>query len=161
MITIAETMLQQAQVNNEYNNSLSTVVFCAFSLEGFLNHVGEELVKDWNESFESYKPKDKLLFLANKFNIEIDFGKSPFQSFKIIFEIRNQLSHPKTKEHIKDSKFKLKVNENSTWNANRWECYSNKKEAKQILHDTKKIIDELDQKFPIEKIPCFILSEHI
>lgn len=161
MITIAETMLQQAQVNNEYNNSLSTVVFCAFSLEGFLNHVGEELVKDWNESFERYKPKDKLLFLANKFNIEIDFGKSPFQSFKIIFEIRNQLSHPKTKEHIKDSKFKLKVNENSTWNANRWECYSNKKEAKQILNDTKKIIDELDQKFPIEKIPCFILSEHI
>jgi hypothetical protein len=161
MINIAETMLHQAQNNNEYDNSLPTIVFCAFSLEGFLNHVGEYLVEDWKKSPESFKPKEKLLFLADKFSIEIDFGKSPFQSYKVIFEIRNQLAHPKTKEHIKDSKFKLKVNENSKWNADRWECCTNKKEAEKILNDTKQIIDELDKKFPIEKIPSFILSEHI
>ncbi len=161
MIKIAETMLHQAQNNNEYNNSISTIVFCAFALEGFLNHVGEELVKEWTEACEKYKPKDKLVFLADKFNIEINFGKNPFQSFKIIFEIRNQLAHPKTREHTKDSKYKVKVNEKSTWSVDRWECYSNEKEANKILIDTKLIIDELDKKFSIEKIPSFILSEHI
>ena len=161
MINIAKTMIHQAENKDEYSNSVATIVFCAFSLEGFLNHVGKELVKDWNELYENLKPKAKLVLLTDKFNIEIDFSARSFQSFNVIFEIRNQLAHPKTKEYTKSSKFKLHVTETKTWDAERWEIYANIKEAKKILDDTVQIVNELDKKFPIEKIPSFMLSEHI
>ncbi len=161
MSTIAEQMLKQSHSEQEWHNSISVIVFCAFSLEGFLNHAGDELIDDWNNLFENLKPKAKLIFLTDKYNIKIDFGKKPFQSFRVIFEIRNQLAHPKTKEHIRESKQRLKVSDNEEWNADRWEVYANLKEAEKILNDTKQIINELSNKFPIEKIPSFLLSEHI
>lgn len=160
-LTIAEEMLRQAKNNEnlEWHNSISTIIFCAFSLEGFLNHIGDELVIGWNELGKNLKPKEKLVLLIDKYNIKVDFGRSPFQSFRVIFEIRNQLAHPKTKKHI-NSKHKLKINDNVEWNADRWEIYANLKDAEKIFNDTKQIIDELSKKFPIEKVPNFLLSEH-
>jgi hypothetical protein len=124
-LTIAEQMLKQAQnsENIEWHNSISMIIFCAFSLEGFLNHVGDELIKDWSSLFENLNPKAKLILLSDKFDAKIDFSKAPFQSFKIIFEIRNQVAHPKTKHHTK-SKYKLKVDENRKWDADNWEVYA-------------------------------------
>ena len=160
-LTIAEQMMKQAQNNEdvEWHNSISTIMFCAFSLEGFLNHIGDELINEWNELYENLKPKAKLVLLTDKYNIKVDFGKTPFQSFKIIFEIRNQLAHPKTKKHI-NSKYKLKINENVAWDANRWEIYANLIDAEKIFNDTKQIIDELSKKFPIEKVPSFFPRSH-
>lgn len=161
-LTIAEQMLEQAKnsENLEWHNSISTIIFCAFSLEGFLNHIGDELVNEWNELYENLKPKEKLVLLINKYNIKVDFGRSPFQSFKVIFEIRNQLAHPKTKKHI-NSKHKLNIDKNVAWDADRWETYANLKDAEKIFNDTKQIVYELSKKFPIEKVPNFLLSEHI
>jgi hypothetical protein len=157
--TIAEQMLNQAQNNEniEWHNSISTILFCAFTLEGFLNHVGDELIKDWSCLFENLNPKAKLVLLSDKFDVKIDFSKAPFQSFKIIFEIRNQLAHPKTK-NLTNSKHKLKVNENIEWDADKWEVYANLRDATKILNYTKQIIDDLSKRFPIEKEPSFLLS---
>lgn len=160
-ITIAESMLEQAKNDREWSNSISTILFCAFSLEGFLNHIGDELVENWNSSYEKLEPKKKLTFLTDKYNIKINFGNSPFQSFKVIFGIRNLLAHPKTKEHNKTSKFQLKISNTKKWDADIWEIYANLKNAEKILNDTKQIIDELSNKLPINKIPSFLLSEHL
>lgn len=159
----AEQMIEQASKGEEKNNSLSAIVFCAFTLEGFLNHVGAELIEEWNNLFESLAPKAKLVLITDKFKIKFSFGEEPFQSFSKVFQIRNQLAHPKTKKHNyqgSDKKLKIKVGEKE-WLADEWEIYSDLQKAKKIVFDTKEIIKRLEDELNIEKIPDFLLSEHI
>jgi hypothetical protein len=103
-LMVAERMAAQAKGNNERDNSIVAIVFCAFTLEGYLNHAGEELIPRWNELFESLKPKAKLMMLTDRYEINIVFGSPPFQAFSTIFEVRNQLAHPKTKKHDYEEK---------------------------------------------------------
>lgn len=97
-LTIAEQMITQAQNNEniEWHNAISTIVFCAFSLEGFLNHIGNELIKDWNSLFENLNPKAKLLLLTDKFNLNIDFGKAT----KILNDTKEIIDTLNKKFHI-------------------------------------------------------------
>ncbi len=159
----AERMLEQARSINEVDNTISAIVFCAFSLEGYLNHVGDELVKDWSALFESLKPKEKLILISERFNVEIQLGKAPFQSFSTIFEIRNQLAHPKTKKHTYENtkkKIWLNVGERK-WPAEKWETLCTLNFAEKFVADTKEIMRYLDSHLPIEKIPNFLLSENV
>ena len=163
MAMTAERMLEQARSTNEIDNAISAIVFCAFSLEGYLNHVGDELIKDWGDLFENLKPHAKLIMLAKQFDVEIQLGKSPFQSFSTIFEIRNQLAHPKTKKHTYENTKKkvwLSVGEQK-WPAEKWEALCKLEYAEKFVKDTKEIIAYLDTQLPIERVPSFILSEHI
>ena len=159
----AERMLEQAKSTNEIDNSISAIVFCAFSLEGYLNHVGDELIKDWSDLFENLKPKEKLILISEGFNVEVQLGNAPFQSFSTIFEIRNQLAHPKTKKHTYENtkkKIWLNVGERK-WPVEKWEILCKPEFAEKFVSDTKEIIKYLDLQLPIERVPNFILSEHV
>ena len=159
----AERMLEQARSTNEIDNAISAIVFCAFSLEGYLNHVGDELIKDWSDLFGSLKPKAKLILISERFNVEVKPGKAPFQSFSTIFEIRNQLAHPKTKKHTyenKNRKIWLNVGQRK-WPAEKWETLCKLEFAENFVIDTKEIIKYLDSQLPIERVPNFVLSEHV
>jgi hypothetical protein len=160
---IAQRMVEQAKTGTERDNSISAVIFCAFSLEGYLNHAGEELIPKWNELFESLKPRAKLALLADRYGVDIAFGESPFQSFGTIFEVRNQLAHPKTKKHDtqeKSGKVLLEI-ETTKWPAERWEVLCEKKYAEQFVKNTDEMIKLLDETLPLEKVPSFILSENL
>jgi len=162
-LMIAESMVVQAEGDKERDNAIAAIVFCAFTLEGYLNHVGEELIPKWNELFESLKPKAKLILLADRFDISIKFGSLPFQTFGTVFEVRNQLAHPKTKKHTYEDKNKkvwLNIG-TKKWPAEKWENLCETKYAEQFVTNTKEMIEFLDKEFPTEKIPNFILSENI
>lgn len=159
----AETMLSQAKVNKEIDNSIAVIIFCAFSLEGYLNYVGEELISDWNISLERNRPKDKLKIIIRRFDLDVVWGNSPFQSFSTIFKIRDQLAHPKTKIHnYKDSKGKIWIKIGTgKWPVDKWEKLCKVSYAEQFLSDTKSIISTLDSKLKMKHLPKFILSENI
>jgi hypothetical protein len=159
----AERMLSQAKHDRERDNSVSAIVFCAFSLEGYLNHVGNELIPKWHEFFESLNPKAKLVLIADRYDFKFTFGSPPFQSFVTIFEIRNQLAHPKTKKHNYEDKkgtVWLKVGKKK-WPADKWEALCDVKYAEQFVTDTKQIIKALDDALPLEKVPNFVLSMNV
>jgi hypothetical protein len=84
-LKVAERMAAQAKDHYEIDNSIAAIVFCAFTLEGYLNHAGEELIPRWNELFEGLKPKAKLMMIADRYGINIVFGAPPFQLFNSIF----------------------------------------------------------------------------
>lgn len=163
MLMIAERMAAQAAAENERDNSISAIVFCAFALEGYLNHAGEELIPKWNELFESLKPKAKLVLLTDQYAVSLAFGVPPFQSFGTIFEIRNQLAHPKTKKHDYDErngKVWLEVVA-ARWPAERWESLCEATYAEQFVNNTREIIKSLNETLPLEQVPGFILSENV
>ncbi len=163
MLMVAERMSAQAKENNERDNSIATIVFCAFALEGYLNHAGEELIPRWNDRFEKLKPKAKLIMLTDHYRVNIEFGTLPFQAFSTIFAVRNQLAHPKTKKHNyveKKGKIWLKVG-TTKWPAERWENLCKAEYSENFVENTQAMIKFLDNALPLKKIPNFLVSENV
>jgi hypothetical protein len=74
---------------------ITAATFCAFTLEGYLNWLGSEKVKHWNE-LERISPSQKLLVITSLLRIEIDRSRRPFSSFKGVFSFRNNfIAHGK------------------------------------------------------------------
>lgn len=77
-----------------YHQFLGSIVFTAFSLEAFLNHVGEALFKSWLE-LEKLTPKGKIDVIAEKLGIAVDYGSMPWQIVPEIIGVRNKIAHGK------------------------------------------------------------------
>jgi len=151
LFKVAELSLERVEKgeDNFFYDSMSCILFCALSLEAYLNHVGATEFQFWEEGLERLNPSAKLKLIAserlqvekitlsgfpqkrNPIKISIDFSRRPFQSFKIIFEIRSQLAHGKTSWLIETMPNKPEA---------KWEKYCTPQHAKRFLKDTEEII---------------------
>jgi hypothetical protein len=80
--------------NGSYHQFLGSIVFTAFSLEAFLNHVGEALFMSWPE-LEKLTPKGKVDVITEKLGIKVNYGFMPWQIVPEIVGIRNKIAHGK------------------------------------------------------------------
>lgn len=77
---------------------LYAMLLCAFTLEAFLNHLGRiRFPSNWKD-FEYKRPIEKLDDVSSILNLDISKGERPFQTFKQIFDFRNDLVHAKPAE---------------------------------------------------------------
>jgi hypothetical protein len=107
----AKYALEAARNSKEgrFFNSLSAMLYSAFSLEAYLNHLGKSEFQNW-EKIERYKsPRQKLDMLVEKSGYNPDFSKRPFDTFEKIFDFRKKIVHGKTEyiivEEIQDGEF--------------------------------------------------------
>lgn len=77
-----------------YHQFLGSIVFRAFALEAFLNHVGEELFASWRD-LERLSPKGKLNVIAEKVGLVPNYGAMPWQIEPKLTAIRNKIAHGK------------------------------------------------------------------
>jgi hypothetical protein len=75
-----------------YHQFLGSIIFTAFALEAFLNHVGESLFKSWAD-LEKLAPRGKINVIAEKIGLKVDFGAMPWQVVPEIFGVRNKVAH--------------------------------------------------------------------
>jgi len=81
-------------INGRYGHCLVSMVFCAFSLEAFLNHLGDSLFQNlWNTRLA---PETKLELISKKLGISIDKRIEPFSDFGNIFRYRIDIVHART-----------------------------------------------------------------
>jgi len=72
-------------------------VFMAFTFEAYLNHVGSEEVKFWEE-IERTPFKKKLNIIQSVLpKLNVDKSQNPFQDVLSLFKLRDELAHGKTK----------------------------------------------------------------
>lgn len=163
LLAAANALLTQANQRAEFHNSMGCVLFCALAIEATLNHSGQGLFPDvWKEHLQrNLGPKDKLMLLEKHAAKSVDFGCKPFQSFDILFKLRNSLAHGVV-ENVAygDAKHWIIYGE-MKWPAAKWETVCNKGGAASLLKDTKEIIEFLYAIPGVEKIPSFVLSEHV
>ena len=95
--TTAEFLLKQGleQEVGYYCMFLSSLMFRAFSLEAFLNHIGEHLFLTWGELEKSLSPNAKLSLIGEKLNLKIEYGKAPWQIVPELIGFRNKVAHGK------------------------------------------------------------------
>ena len=111
----------------------ASIVLTAFTFEAYLNHVGPKLFNSW-AALEKLSPKDKLKIIAEKIELEIDFGKKPWQVINTLFGFRNDIAHGKS-SIVTDTMIKSanKVNSEDIYDSvkAKWEKYCTKHNAEQ------------------------------
>ncbi len=78
-----------------FHQFMASLVFTAFTLEAYLNHIGVKIFTCWND-LERLSPKEKLNVIAERLTIHIDYGKRPWQIMKKLFGFRNDIAHGKS-----------------------------------------------------------------
>ena len=115
----------------------ASIVFTAFTFEAYLNHIGPKIFRFW-KSLERLSPKDKLNVIAEKIDLEIDYGKRPWQIMKKLFGFRNDIAHGKSEVKVDEKVVlveKLNNKEMYAFIETEWEMFCTEKNAKRSRDD--------------------------
>jgi hypothetical protein len=74
----------------------AAVLFCAFTLEGYLNHVGTLKMRSWDILERKLSWREKLDLISRELNATFDRGRRPFQTMVEAFAFRDLLAHGKS-----------------------------------------------------------------
>lgn len=135
LISASENGLVAAEILEEgsFYSYMSSLVFSAFTMEAYINHVGDYLFVFWDD-VEKLRPLGKLNLVCSLIAHDIDMGKRPYQSLTKLFKFRNELAHGKTKFPSADK------NSKQPW----WRDYCTKTNAENVRTDIAKIIQEIN-----------------
>lgn len=145
----AYNQASDGEVQEPYH--LFSMLLCAFSLEAFMNHLIRIYYPgDWENFERKSSPDEKLDKLSELLRFNLDKGRRPFQTFKSIFDFRNDIVHAKTVKLEETSTFPidkfLKADELPPIPLTNWEQTLTAKDAKKFFEDSKKIIAFLHEK---------------
>ena len=133
----------QEELRMSVHQFRASLIFSAFTLEAYLNHIGSKTFSCW-EDLERLSPKEKLNVIADRLDVEIDYGKRPWQIMKKLFQFRNDIAHGKS---IKVKSEKILPLENHSdddfhelFERTRWEKYCTEKNALRAREDVEAIV---------------------
>jgi hypothetical protein len=136
-----------------YLNLIASAVFSAFTIEAYLNHLGEEIIPFWPIVERSLGPSDKLELIAMQLRKHINYGRRPFRSFKPIFQFRNFLAHGRT-EHLTEKGVQyLSDGDIPKLPKTKWQNQITEKNIRQYFDDTKEMIEYLHNASGLEFNP--------
>jgi hypothetical protein len=152
--------LSKNQDQSEEMNSRSCLVFAAFGIEAFLNHVGEQLFNSWKVYLgKSLSAEAKLHLIAEKIGLKVDFGKPPFQVFRTLFRYRNAMAHSITEDLSEENaKHYLQLGKQS-WPVAKWEKFSTTKIAEEMSKNVEIIVETIEKQSLLKPIPKGLRSE--
>jgi hypothetical protein len=140
--------LEEAKQNEKgrFYKCMISQLFSAFCLEAYLNHIGNEKIPDWEKSERKLSPKEKLEIISHEIGCKINYEERPFQTFKAIFKLRNELVHGKTKFTSESNEQIIEGDETPVISQEKWQDYINVETAIKFSEDTKEILETLNLK---------------
>ncbi len=85
----------QAQEEASQHQFMASLVFTAFTLEAYLNWLGERLFSRWGY-LDRLRPTEKLDLISDQLKVSVDYGKRPWQTIDQLFKFRNKIAHGKS-----------------------------------------------------------------
>jgi hypothetical protein len=94
----SECLLKTGQEQDalSFHQFMASLVFTAFTLEAYLNHVGSKLLPCWEYLERSKPPKEKLSLIAKHLGVTVTYGTRPWKVMSELFEFRNTIAHGKS-----------------------------------------------------------------
>lgn len=150
--------LKEAKENETgwYLNCMSSMVFSAFTIEAYLNHLGGNTISFWLTIERNLSPIKKLEIIAKQFSISIDYGARPFQSFKPLFKFRDFLAHGRTEQIEIKSVQVLAEGEQPKLPITKWQEQVTLENAKKYFDDVKEMIEFLHANSGDDLNPLFM-----
>jgi hypothetical protein len=145
-------------IEGRYFKLITAMVFSAFCLEAYLNHVGRMYFPYWMEEEKEKSPEEKLEMISDKLGMTLDFSKRPFQTFGKIFWFRNNVAHGKTEYLSMEGVGKFLSYEDPPLPNTEWETLVSEKHAAIFMNDTDEIIKVIHKNAGFKKIHHFDLG---
>jgi hypothetical protein len=93
----SDVLLQKAEADEKGSAwvLMSSLLLTAFTLEAYLNHIGQRLFGTW-PALEVLSPMSKLDVISEKLDLSFPRANRPRQTIEQLFRFRNALAHGKT-----------------------------------------------------------------
>ncbi|MGI9281650.1 MAG: hypothetical protein ACR2PX_18745 [Endozoicomonas sp.] len=146
MFKAARLALEEGNRNEEgqFFHSMNTIVYSAFALEAFFNHLGEHFYDDWSKRERKLSKRKKFITFLEKCEIKYDLDKEPFSSAIEAFAFRDQLAHGKTEEVEISKPVELTEQEERFFTiGNDWTEFCKIENANKVFSDTKDLISRM------------------
>lgn len=143
----------QEQLEGSHHQFMASLVFTAFTLEAYLNHVGLKLFQCWND-LERLGPNEKLYLIAEHIGLEIQKDRRPWQVIKVLFGFRNDIAHGKSVKLTSKEIVPLNKHQEEGFPEDlltKWEKYCNQRNAERAREDVERIILTIHETAKIEK----------
>ncbi|GBE37561.1 hypothetical protein BMS3Bbin08_00151 [bacterium BMS3Bbin08] len=139
----SKCLLKKGQDNEaaSFHQFMASLVFTAFTLEAYLNHIGAKIFTCWND-LERLSPKEKINVIAEKLSVQVDYGKRPWQIMKKLFGFRNDIAHGKSVEIKSEEVIPLINHTEDIHDSLRtsWEMFCTERKAIKAREDVENII---------------------
>lgn len=142
----AKVSLEAARKNEEgqFFNVMNTLVFSAFTMEAFFNHLGSQSVDKWDKKERSLSKLKKLKFFLSELKVKEDFSSRPIISVIDAFKFRDLLAHGRTEIVNQSEEVNLNENEFKRYMIeNEWMKLCNLETAERVFDDVESIIYKL------------------
>jgi hypothetical protein len=155
----AVSALKDAELKREAREAgwrygvLTAIILSALFLEALSNLVGEHLIENWKEDFESATPRAKLRLLSSKLDIDYNKNEYPWIDVLWLFKLRNSIAHAKP-ESIKERKHLTEKEYDQQWferPQSKLERELTIRNASRAVKTAKQIRDIFWKKIPAEK----------
>lgn len=143
----AKYMLELAENTQEGQlyTTVAALIFSAFTLEAYLNHLGKLQHKEWDKIERRHSKFEKYKLFASAAGIDFDsFRSHPYCTLKELFEFRDRMAHGKTTTEDVITSVSLiddlipQINSESDWQA-----FATLEKAQIAIKDVEAIIKEL------------------
>lgn len=151
------------QQEGSFHQFMASLVFTAFTLEAYLNHIGPKIFNCWRD-LERLGPKEKLNVIAEKLGIAPDYSRRPWQVLSALFGFRNDIAHGKSVNISQEDVIALKDHDDHQFGLfipTRWESYCTERNADRAREDIKEIVDTLHAATGIEDEHPFVTGIQI
>ncbi|WP_192035071.1 hypothetical protein [Halomonas sp. YLGW01] len=148
MFVGAKAMLEQAErdQNGQLYNLVSCLIYCAFTIEAYLNHLGQLKHDDWDRKERSLSKLKKFKTLCGEADIEPDFSQRPYSTLHELFAFRDRMAHGKTTTESVRKEVDLPGDSFRLTTESEWQEYSTIGNARRAIEDTEQLVKELHKK---------------
>jgi hypothetical protein len=130
----------QKQSEGSTHQFIASLVFTAFALEAYFNHVGSKLFECWAD-LESLNHWKKLNVIAERLKVPVEYGSRPWQIMKGLFSFRNAIAHGKSETlRPPDTLVSVKDSKRIVIPPTEWEKFARRENAERAREDVETIV---------------------
>ena len=144
--TGAKHMLELAEAtpDGQLYTITSALVFCAFTLEAYLNHLGKLRHSNWAEIERGIGKRRKFEMLAEGASVSVDFSRRPYSTLLELFAFRDQMAHGRTvTENVSMLIDASAPRLPQIRNQSHWRAIATIESARQAIEDVEALVREL------------------
>ena len=137
----------QEDENGQLYNIISCLIFSAFTLEAYFNHLGSLRNKEWDKIERKFPKAKKYTMFAEALSVKVDFNRRPYSSIMELFQFRDTMAHGKSTADDVCKEMELPIKPPFKFDIGPdWKQYATLGNAKKCIEDVALIIKELHQK---------------
>jgi hypothetical protein len=146
MVKNAEISLNSARATEEgrFFHSMNVLVYSAFAMEAFFNHLGIHLHSDWDSKERQMSKFKKLRKFKSELGLKGALEDEPFRSVTDAFNFRDLLAHGRTESIDKTETIELTQKELKQYMVgSAWMDSCNLKTAERIFCNVRTVISSM------------------